>query len=127
MRNFIKAASFAAVLALIPAVGFAQTTATKPTTATKKATAKADAGAKKTAVSAHTTTGTVKSVSDSSLVISKGGKDQTFVVNSTTDKKGTVETGAHVSVHYTMDGTNMVATAITASAAKHSAAKSPKK
>ena len=128
MRNFIKAASFAAVLALIPAVGFAQTTATKPTTATtKKATTKADAGAKKTAVSAHTTTGTVKSVSDSSLVISKGGKDQTFVVNSTTDKKGTVETGAHVSVHYTMDGTNMVATAITASAPKHSAAKSPKK
>jgi hypothetical protein len=127
MRNFIKAASFAAVLALVPAVGFAQATATKPTTATKKAATKADAGTKKTAVSAHTTTGTVKSVSDSSLVISKGGKDQTFVVNSTTDKKGAVETGAHVSVHYTMDGTNMVATAITASPAKHSAAKSPKK
>ena len=45
---------------------------------------------------------------------------------SATEKKGTVETGAHVSVHYTMDGTNMVATAITASPAKK-AAKTPKK
>ena len=89
---------------------------------------KADAAAtKKSAVSAHTTTGTVKSVSDSSLVISKGGKDQTFVVNATTDKKGTIETGSHVSVHYTMDGTNMVATAISAAPAKKAATKSPKK
>ena len=124
MRNFMKAASLVAVLALVPAVGFAQATATKPAPA-KKSAAKADAGTKK-AVSAHTTTGTVKSATDSSLVISKGGKDQTFVVNSTTEKKGTVETGAHVSVHYTMDGTNMVATAITASPAKK-AAKTPKK
>jgi hypothetical protein len=115
MRKFMKAASLVAVLALVPAVGFAQ------------ATKKSAAPSKKTAVSAHTTTGTVKSVSDSSLVISKGGKDQTFVLNSTTEKKGTVETGAHVSVHYTMDGTNMVATAVTASPAKKSAAKSPKK
>jgi hypothetical protein len=114
MRKFMKAASLVAVLALVPAVGFAQ--------ATKKSAAPA---AKKSAVSAHTTTGTVKSVSDSSLVISKGGKDETFVVNSTTEKKGTVETGAHVSVHYTMDGKNMVATAITAHPAKK--AKSPKK
>jgi hypothetical protein len=116
MRKFMKAASLVAVLALVPAIGFAQ--------AAKKSAA---APSKKMAVSAHTTTGTVKSVSDSSLVISKGGKDQTFVVNSTTEKKGTVETGAHVSVHYTMDGTNMVATAITASPAKKAAAKSPKK
>jgi hypothetical protein len=120
MRNFMKAASLVAVLALVPAVGFAQ--------ATKKP-AKADAATtkKSAAVSAHTTTGTVKSVSDSSLVISKGGKDQTFVVNATTDKKGTIETGSHVSVHYTMDGTNMVATAISAAPAKKAATKSPKK
>ena len=117
MRNFMKAATLVAVLALVPAVGFAQ--------ATMMAAAKADAGAAK--VSAHTTTGTVKSVTDSALVISKGGKDQTFVVNSTTDKKGTVETGAHVSVHYTMDGKNMVATAINATPAKKAPAKSPKK
>jgi Domain of unknown function (DUF5666) len=116
MRTFTKAAALVAVMALIPAVGFAQ--------ATKKTAAKTESAAKST-VSTHTTTGTVKSVSDSSLVISKGGKDQTFVVNSTTEKKGTVETGAHVSVHYTMDGKNMVATAIAATAAKP--AKSPKK
>jgi hypothetical protein len=67
----------------------------------------------------------VKSISDSSLVVSKGGKDQTFVVNSSTDKKGDVVTGAHVSVHYTLDGKDMVATAITATPKKP--AKSPKK
>ena len=51
-------------------------------------------------------------------MISKGGKDQTFVVNASTEKKGTLDTGAKVTVHYTMDGTNMVATAITAAPAK---------
>jgi cold shock CspA family protein len=117
MRTFTKAAAFVAVMALVPAVGFAQ--------ATKKAAAKTESAAKKTAVSAHTTTGTVKSISDSSLVITKGGKDETFVVNSTTEKKGTVDTGAKVSVHYTMDGKNMVATAIAAAAPK--APKTPKK
>ena len=60
----------------------------------------------------------MKSSSDSSLVISKGGKDQTFVVNSSTEKKGTIDAGAHVTVHYTMDGKNMVATAITVAPAK---------
>jgi transcription elongation GreA/GreB family factor len=51
-------------------------------------------------------------------VISKGGKDQTFVVNATTEKKGAVDTGAKVSVHYTMSGKDMVATAITVAPAK---------
>ena len=60
----------------------------------------------------------MKSASDTALVISKGGKDETFVVNSSTEKKGAVDTGAHVTVHYTLDGKNMVATAITAAPAK---------
>jgi cold shock CspA family protein len=57
-------------------------------------------------------------------VITKGGKDETFVVNSSTQKPATLDAGAHVSVHYTMDGKNMVATAITAQPAK--ATKTPK-
>ena len=51
-------------------------------------------------------------------MISKGGKDETFVLNSSTETKGTLDTGAHVTVHYTMDGKNMVATAITVQPAK---------
>ena len=126
MRNFAKAAAFVAMIAIPGAAFAAQATTTsaqpKKSTATKPAAqpaAKADAPAKKSAaVAKHTTAGTVKSSSDTSLVISKGGKDQTFVVNSSTEKKGTVDTGSKVTVHYTMDGKNMVATAITASAAK---------
>ena len=60
----------------------------------------------------------MKSSSGSSLVISKGGKDETFVVSSSTETKGTLDPGAHVTVHYTMDGKNMVATAITVQPAK---------
>ena len=104
----ITTAALVAMLA-IPGAAFA----TQATTAKKAA-----APAKSTAVAKHTTSGTVKSSSDSSLVISKGGKDQTFVVNASTEKKGTLDTGAKVTVHYTMDGTNMVATAITAAPAK---------
>jgi hypothetical protein len=111
--KILKAAAIVAAMAMIPAASFAQTAA-----ATKKAPA-----AKTAAVASHSTAGTVKSATDSSLVISKGGKDQTFVLNSSTEKKGTLDTGAHVTVHYTMDGKNMVATAVTVQPAK---AKTPK-
>jgi len=112
MRTFLKAAAIVAMIA-VPTVGFAQ--AKKSTAAPKATSAK---------VATHTTAGVVKSSSDSSLVITKGGKDETFVVNSSTQKQGTFDTGTHVSVHYTMDGKTMVATAITAQPAK--ATKTPK-
>jgi hypothetical protein len=114
MRNVIKAAALAAMFA-IPAAVFASQAAPA---AKKPAAAKSAASDTKAAVSHHTTSGVVKSVSDSSLVITKAGKDQTFVVNATTEKKGPVESGAHVAVHYTMDGKTMVATAITGQPAK---------
>jgi hypothetical protein len=114
MRTFLKAAAFVAMIA-VPVAGFAQATTKKSAAAPAK---------KSAAVATHTTAGVVKSSSDSSLVITKGGKDQTFVVNASTQKQGTVDTGSHVSVHYTMDGKNMVATAITVQPAK--AAKTPK-
>lgn len=120
MRNITKAAALALILA-VPGAAFAAQAAAPA--AAKKTAAKAPA-AKSAAVSNHTTSGTVKTASDSSLVISKGGKDQTFVVNASTEKKGTVEPGAKVAVHYTVDGKNWVATAITAQPAKPAAAKS---
>ena len=113
MRTFIKAAALVAMITLVPVASFAQA---PPAAPVKKAKAPAAATAQPAAakkVASHTTTGTVKSVSDTELVITKGTKDQTFTVNASTDKKGTIETGAKVSVHYTLDGKTMVATAIT--------------
>jgi hypothetical protein len=132
MRTFTKAAAFVAMIA-IPGAAFAAQAATaapKKEVASKPAatqTAKKEAPAKKApAVANKTTAGTVKSSSASSLVISKGGKDQTFVVNSSTETKGTLDAGAHVTVHYKMDGKDMVATAVTVQPAKAAKSKGKK-
>jgi hypothetical protein len=106
MRNF-KAAAIVAMLAMVPAGAFAA-----------QAKKSAAAPAKHAAVASHTTSGTVKSSSDTSLVVTKGGKDETFTLNSSTEKTGTIENGAHVPVHYTMDGKNMVATSVAVQPAK---------
>lgn len=116
--RIIKATALVAMLAVVPAVAFGQAAAT-----TTKKSAAAATTKKPAAVASHTTAGTVKSSSDTSLVITKGGKDETFALNASTEKKGTIETGSHVTVHYTMDGKNMVATAVTVKPAK---AKAPK-
>jgi hypothetical protein len=138
MRTITKAAALVAMLAIPGAAFAAQATAApaapKKAAAAKTETAKPAAQAaaktaapkKAAAVAKHTTAGTVKSSSDSSLVISKGGKDQTFVVNSSTEKKGTLDTGAHVTVHYTVDGKNWVATAITVQPVKAGKSKGKK-
>ena len=115
----LKAAAFVAMLAMVPAVAFGQAAAAKKA---------APAAKKSAAVASRTTAGTVKSVSDSptnfySEVVTKAGKDQTFTLNSSTEKTGAIENGSHVTVHYTMDGKNMVATAVTVQPAK---AKTPK-
>ena len=136
MRTITKAAAFVAMLAIPGAAFAAQATAApaapKKTTAAKvepakPAAQKTAAPKKAAAVAKHTTAGTVKSSSDSSLVITKGGKDETFVVNSSTEKKGTIDTGAKVTVHYTMDGKNMVATSVAAAPAKPAAKAKGKK
>jgi hypothetical protein len=134
MRNISKAAALVAMLA-IPGAAFAAQATAAPAAPKKSTAAKpaaqpaakpAPAAKKSAAVAKHSTSGTVKSVSDSSLVISKGGKDETFVVNSATEKKGTIDTGAKVTVHYTVDGKNWVATAITAHPAKAGKSKGKK-
>jgi hypothetical protein len=121
MRMFTKAAILAAALA-IPAVSFAQAPAAAPK-ADKKAAAKSAAN-----VATHTTSGTVKSVSDSSLVITgKGAKEETFTLNASTKKTGDVKEGAKVTVAYTTEGSAMTATSIKASAAKASKKSTAKK
>ena len=140
MSNFTKAAAFIAMIAIPGAAFAAQATApaAKKATADKTAPAaqpapkaapmaKKEAPAKKAAAVAHkTTAGTVKSSSASALVISHGNKDETFVVNSSTETKGTLDAGAHVTVHYTMDGKNMVATAVTVQPTKAGKSKGKK-
>ena len=135
MRNLTKAMALAAMLAF-PVATFAQTPA--PAAKTQKAPApapaakaeKAPAAASKK-VATKSASGTVKSISDSQLVITTAGKtpkDETFAVNASTAKKGTIEAGSHVSVRYTQEGTTMTATAISAAAPKATkATKAPKK
>lgn len=118
MRNLTKVLAIAAMLAF-PAASFAQTTPAPAKTATKSAATKKPA--------TKTATGTVKSISDSQVVITHGSgksaKDETFVVNASTTKTGTIAEGSKVSVHYTTEGTTMTATSIMLSATKKSSKK----
>ncbi len=118
MRQFMMA------LALVTAcsVGsvFAQAAPAKP----KPAAAKA---AVKSTMATHSTTGTVKSIDSSTLVITKPGKkgDMTFTVNGSTMKDGTVGVGSNVTVRYQTEGKSMVATAISEKPAKQMASTKP--
>jgi hypothetical protein len=65
----------------------------------------------------HATTGTVKSISDTSLVLTKSGKkhhEMAFKLDSSVHKDGAIAVGSHVSVRYRDDGKKHVATTITA-------------
>ena len=115
-RSFVLTAVCAALVSLAGAPAFAQTAA-KPTKTAAKPAAKPVADT------------ATESVNDTQLVITKAGKaakEETFTVNTSTTKTGTIEPGSKVSVHYTTDGGNMVATAISASPAKKAGTKAPK-
>ena len=122
MRKYIASAILAAAVMAVPVVGFATTPQAPPAAAKKEAT--------KTTTKAaptHATSGVVKSVDDSMLVVTKSGKkpeDMTFTLNANTHKEGAVAAGAPVSVRYHEDGMTHVATAVSVEPAKgHSAAK----
>ena len=122
MRKYIASAVLAAAVMAVPVAGFATMPQATPAAAKKEAT--------KTTTKAaptHATSGVVKSVDDSTLVITKGGKkpeDMTFTLNANTHKEGAVAVGAPVSVRYHEDGKTHVATAVTVEQAKtHSSAK----
>jgi hypothetical protein len=107
---------------MMAAAAFAQTApATKPAPAAKKAAAAAPAAT-------HATTGVVKSIDDSKLVIAKSatkGPETTFAVNASTQKEGTIAAGTTVDVRYKTEGKEKVATAISVHEAKAKTA--PKK
>jgi hypothetical protein len=114
MKHSRTAALVLGVL-MMASAAFAQTSAAKPAPAPKKPAASAPAAA------THATTGVVKSIDDSKLVISKSatkGPETTFVVNSSTQKEGSIAAGATVDVRYKTEGKEKVATAVSVHEAK---------
>jgi hypothetical protein len=85
------------------------------------------AAAKKTSAPAsHSVKGTVKSVDDSTLVISRhNGADMTFALNASTTKEGTPAVGSDVSVKYHTEGQTMMATSLAFHPAKQVASAKP--
>ena len=80
---------------------------------------------KKSTPASHTVKGTVKSLDNSSLVVSHKGGDMTFVVDNATAKTGSPAVGSEVSVKYHTEGKTNMATAITAQPAKQQASAKP--
>ena len=110
MKKQIALALLAGGLSLVPVAGIAA--------AQKAAAAKPSA---KAAVATHATRGTVKSIDDSTLVITSTGKnhaDMTFTVNGSTQREGTIAAGTPVSVRYHEEGSSNIATAIHAESPK---------
>ena len=91
------------------------------------ASPQASSASKKAATPAsHSVKGTVKSIDNSSLVISrKKGGDMTFAIDSTTAKQGSPAVGSDVSVRYHTEGKTMMATAVTAQPVKQVASAKP--
>ena len=111
MRKLVYTAALFGLLAFVPAMALAH-----QSSAQSKPSAPASKSAPKPATPAtHATTGVVKSVDATSLVLSKGSKskDETFMLNSSTEKKGDIAVGAHVQVRYKTEGKENVATAVT--------------
>jgi hypothetical protein len=114
MRKFVSIAALAAAVVAAP-IAYAQT----PPAA--GSAAKPAAAHAKSSVATHSTNGTVKSVDASSLVITKPGakpQEMTFVLDSSTQKQGTLDVGSMVTVRYKTEGSTMTATAVTAKPAK---------
>ena len=118
MRKFILSSAFGIAVIALAASGVAAQAGSAASKSTDKA------AAAKPAVAGHATQGVVKSIDATTLVISRGKKaDETFTLNPSTQREGTIETGATVSVHYKQEGKTNVATAIVAKPAHKPAAK----
>lgn len=116
MGNRVTTVILVGMLSAMPVVGFAKAPA---------AAAQAQKQPSKTSVANHATTGVVKSIDETNLVISRSGKnkgDMTFVLNPTTERSGSIEVGSTVSVRYQQEGQTYTASAITAQHTKQQAA-----
>jgi len=126
MKKSVIGAMVALCVAAGPAIAFAQSTS-----ASSKAATKAAEPAKKAATPAvHSTTGVVKSIDSSMLVITKvagKGPETSFVVNAATQRMGNLVPGAAVDVRYHAEGKDKIATAVTVQQPKAAAAKTPAK
>ena len=128
MRKPILTALVAGVLSAAPLVAFGQTgTASapaKPASTAGQATpspATPSQPAAKNESATHSTRGVVKSINDSTLVITRSGKnagEMTLALNASTHRDAGIAVGTPVSVRYTHEGKNFVAMAITAQQAK---------
>jgi hypothetical protein len=126
MRKPILTALIAGALSAAPLVAFGQTSTAKapaPAPAAKQSStasaSSASQSASKTESTTHSTRGVVKSINDSTLVITRSGKkagDMTLALNSSTHRDGSIAVGTPVSVRYMHEGKEYVATAITAQA-----------
>ena len=106
----IRTSTLFGVLVLSPALAFAAPQSQTPPPAKTPAAKAAPAPA------AHATNGVVKSVDATSLVITRPSgsvKEMTFVLNTSTQTKGTVAVGSAVEVRYKTMGKDNVASAVT--------------
>ncbi len=102
MRNPVPAALIAGVLVLTPFAAFAASSSGQTSHSTKAQKA------------SHATTGVVKTIDATSLVLSRAGNagEMTFTLIPETRREGSIEVGTHVSVHYREDGKTHIATAV---------------
>ena len=120
MRVLVTAGLIAAALSVAP-IGLLAA----PQTQSSKSTTKVSTPA------SHATTGVVKSIDDTTLVITKHGKKEsnpmTFVIDPSTQREGSIQIGSPVSVRYHADGKKLIASAIAIQQPKPSASHSTSK
>lgn len=127
MKNLRTAAIVFGTLLTVPAMGFAAPARQSSTPAKTKTTAAAPA-----AVATHATKGTITSMDATSLVVAHSvsgkSKPMTFVLNDSTQRKGSLSVGSKVEVRYRAEGKSNVATAVSEQAdAPAAAVKTAKK
>jgi hypothetical protein len=114
MRHFATVALLLGSLAVSAAPAVGQTTSSTA----KPAAAKPAKAASSTAE--HSIKGVVKSLDASSLVLTSGKKDVTFVLNASTQREGQPAVGSTVSVRYHEESGSKIAMAVVAQPAKAS-------
>ena len=131
--KYVRVAAILGVLALaVPAAAMAQTSSAKTQKSTASASTKTTSAKKPATPPTASAKGVVKSTDETSLVISHSatkGPEQTFVLDSSTQKHGDLTVGSTVDVKYRVaDNGKKVATVVTVEAKKAPAkSKSPKK
>lgn len=109
MRQILSALVLMGAVVAVPASGFASQAAGEHPA--KSSPAKSTA-----AVGTHSTSGVIKSMTATSLVLERSGKkpgEMTFTLDSSTQRDAAAAVGAEVSVRYRESGKSYVATAIT--------------